>query len=144
MNDENDLGRFVVDIGDDLLDDGPHDALLEPRVGRRSEPDGLQIRRQGGKGGWRLLRARGCRRVVGGDLRLDVGDATERRVPARLQFVRHEAVGGVGGVVLAPGAVGGVARRLEIAQERRTNLVLSVDASASAATAAAIAPGSTT
>ena len=43
MNDENDLGRVVVDIGDDLLDDGPHDALLEPRVGRRGGPDGLQI-----------------------------------------------------------------------------------------------------
>jgi hypothetical protein len=33
MNDENDLGRVVVDIGDDLLDDSPHDALFEPRVG---------------------------------------------------------------------------------------------------------------
>jgi hypothetical protein len=45
---------------------------------------------------WRLLRARGYRRVVGGDLRFDVGDATKRGVPAGLQFVGHEAVGGVG------------------------------------------------
>ena len=57
------------------------------------------------------------------DLRLDIGDAGKRRVPARLQFVRYEAVGGVGGVVLAPGAVGSVVRRLEVAKERRANLV---------------------
>jgi hypothetical protein len=58
--------------GDDLLDDSPHDALFEPRVGGRGGPDGLQIACQGGEGGWRFLHARGCRRVVGGDLRLDV------------------------------------------------------------------------
>ena len=73
------------------------------------------------------MRARRCRRIVRGDLRLDVADATERRVPARLQFVRDEAVGGVGGIVLAPSAVGGVTRRLEVAQERRAHLVLLVD-----------------
>src|SRR5271166_771753 len=127
MNEENDLGRAVVDIDDDLLDDGPYDALLKPRVGGRGKPDGLQICCQSGKRGWRLLRARGCRRVVGGDLRFDVGDATKRGVPAGLEFVGHEAVGGVGGIVLAPGTVSGVARRLEVAKERRANPILSVD-----------------
>ena len=35
VDDENDLGGLVVDIGHDLMDDGAHDALLQPRIGRR-------------------------------------------------------------------------------------------------------------
>ena len=73
-----------------------------------------------------LLWAGGCHRVVGGDLRLDVGDATERRVPARLQFTCHKPVGRVGGVVLAEGALSRITRRLQVAQQRRPNLVLSI------------------
>jgi hypothetical protein len=46
VNDENDLGGCVVDIGDHLMDDGTHDALLQPRIGRRCGPDGLEVRRQ--------------------------------------------------------------------------------------------------
>jgi hypothetical protein len=46
VNDENDLGGCVVDIGHHLMDDGSHDTLLQPRIGRRCEPDGLQVRRQ--------------------------------------------------------------------------------------------------
>ena len=57
---------------------------------------------------------------------LDVGDATERRVPARLQFARHKAVDRVGGVVLAEGTLSRIARRFKVAQQRRPNLVLSV------------------
>jgi len=46
VNDENDLGGCVVDIGHHLMDDGAHDALLQPRIGRRCGPDGLEVRRQ--------------------------------------------------------------------------------------------------
>ena len=46
VNGENDLGGCVVDIGHHLMDDGAHDALLQPRIGRRCEPDGLEVRRQ--------------------------------------------------------------------------------------------------
>jgi hypothetical protein len=46
VNDENDLGGCVVDISDHLMDDGTHDALLQPRIGRRCGPDGLEVRRQ--------------------------------------------------------------------------------------------------
>ena len=41
VNDENDLGGCVVDIGHHLMDEGTHDALLQPRIGRRCGPDGL-------------------------------------------------------------------------------------------------------
>ena len=57
---------------------------------------------------------------------LDLGDATERGVPARFQFARHKAVGRVGGIVLAEGALGRIAGRLQVAQQRCPNLVLSV------------------
>ena len=35
VDDENDLGSRIVDIGHDLHDEGAHDALLQSRVGRR-------------------------------------------------------------------------------------------------------------
>ena len=35
VDDDNDLGSIVVDIGHDLLDQRAHDALLQPRVRRR-------------------------------------------------------------------------------------------------------------
>ena len=43
---ENDLGGGIVDIGHHLMDDGAHDAFLQPRIGRRCRPDGLEVRRQ--------------------------------------------------------------------------------------------------
>ena len=38
VDDENDLGRRVVDIGHDLMDEGAHNALLEASIGRRRMP----------------------------------------------------------------------------------------------------------
>jgi len=32
MDNEHDLRRLLVDIGDDLMDDSPHDAFLQPRL----------------------------------------------------------------------------------------------------------------
>ena len=84
------------------------------------------------------------RRVVRRDLRLDFGDARERLVPARLEFSRHQPVGGIGGVILAERPIGRVARRFEIAQQSFADVVAPVAASASAAAEAAIAAGSTT
>ena len=47
----------------------------------------------------------------------------KRAVPARLQLARHEAVLGIGGVVLPEGPVGRVARRLEVAHHGLARLV---------------------
>jgi len=49
-----------------------------------------------------------------GDLRLDLGDAQECPVPARLQFCRHKAVCGIGRIILAECPVSGIASRLEV------------------------------
>ncbi|MER8837112.1 hypothetical protein, partial [Mesorhizobium sp. M0909] len=38
-----DLGGFIIDIGNYFLDNGPHDALLEPGVRRRRRPDSLEV-----------------------------------------------------------------------------------------------------
>ena len=92
VDDDDDLGGRVVEIGDRLLDDGPHDALLQPGVGRRRRPDGLEVLGQGGEGD-RLEVGRARRGgVVIGDAPLDLGDARQRAVPARLQLARDEAV----------------------------------------------------
>jgi len=46
VDDEDDLGGRVVYVGNDLLDDCAHDALLQPGIGRWCGPDGLEVRRQ--------------------------------------------------------------------------------------------------
>ena len=86
------MGEVRPAIGHRLADHGSHDAFLEPSIRRRRGPDGFQIVGQGGEGDGRWILAwRRCR-IVFGDLWLDVGDAGERCVPARLQLGRHQAV----------------------------------------------------
>ena len=126
MDEQHGLAGILVDIGDHLADHGSDDALLEPGIRRRRGPDGFQIVGQGGEGGGRWLLARRHCRIVFGDLRLDLGDPGERCVPARLQLRRHQAVGGIGGVVLAEGAVRRIARRLQIAEQHLAGPVASL------------------
>jgi hypothetical protein len=60
---------------------------------------------------------------MGGDLALDLRDMGKRPVPAGFQLACNEPVRGIGGVILPEGAVGGVACRFEITQERVADLV---------------------
>ena len=46
VNHENDLCGLRIDVGDDLLDQGAHDALLQSRIRRWSSPNGLEVGRQ--------------------------------------------------------------------------------------------------
>ena len=140
MDHENNLGRPRVDVGANLVDDGANDAVLEPCVCCWSVPEDSEIiGRIGERNSRNLPRRRG--RVMSGDFCLDLGDARERLVPARLQFAGDQSVRGIGGVILAKGAVHREAGRLEIAQQCLADLVAPlVLPSASAATA----PGSTT
>ena len=126
MNGQHDLAGVLVDIGDHLADHGSDNAFLEPGIRRRRGPDGIQIVGQGGEGGGRQLLARRRRRIVFGDLRLDLGDPGERGVPAHLQLGRHQSVGGIGGVVLAEGAVRVITRRLKVAEQHLAGLVASL------------------
>jgi hypothetical protein len=54
---------------------------------------------------------------------LDLTDAGERPIPARLQFRRDQPVLGIGRVILPKCPFGGVARRLEITRQRVADLV---------------------
>lgn len=53
MDQENDLGGFVIDIGDHLPDDGTNDALLEPCIRRRRRPHSFEIGGERGDVYWR-------------------------------------------------------------------------------------------
>src|SRR5271166_6919988 len=57
------------------------------------------------------------------NLALDLRDMDERPVPARFKLARYQPVRGVGGIVLAEGAIGRVARRFEIATESIAHLI---------------------
>ena len=123
MDQENDLRRFVIDIGDHLVDDGAHDARLEPRVGRRRRPYSLEIGGEGGDVYWRQKRWLGRRGIVRGNPALDLTDTRERPVPSQLQFRRDQPVLRIDGVVLPECPIGAVACRLEIAHQRVTSLI---------------------
>jgi hypothetical protein len=52
-----------------------------------------------------------------------LGDAGERAVPARLEFAGHQPVGGIDCTLLTEGAVGGVARCLQITAKSLAYLI---------------------
>ena len=116
VDDQNDLSRLLIDIGDHLMDYGSDDTLLQPRISRGGGPDGLEVCSEHGKR-CRIGDGRGLLGFMDDDLAFDLRHARERRVPARLQFAGHQPVGWVGGVVLPEGAIGCIARCLEIALE---------------------------
>ena len=113
----------LVKIGDSLVDHGSDDALLEPHVGGRCRPDRIEvIGERGERGERRIVLSRGGG-IMLGDPPVDLGDTRQRPVPARLQLAGHEAVLWVGGIILAEGSLGVVARRLEIARQRLARIV---------------------
>src|SRR6516165_9932956 len=57
------------------------------------------------------------------DLGLDLPHVRKRPIPARLQFARNQSVGWIGRIVLPEGAIGGIARRLEIVAEGLAHLI---------------------
>ena len=82
---------------------------------------------------------------MSGDLAFDLGHMRERLVPAHFEFAGHQPVGGIGGVILPEGAVGGIARRFEIATKGLADLIPSFSGLPwRQSVAAAMAPGPTT
>jgi len=122
MDDENDLRGRVVDIGHDLMDEGAHNALLEASIRRRRIPDRFEVRGQNAERDW-IGKGCGRGRIMHGDLGLNLRRVSERPVPARFKFTRHQPVRGVGGIVLPESPVGGIARRFQIATESIAHLI---------------------
>src|SRR6266404_3830256 len=116
MDNQNDLGRLRIDIGDHLMNDGADDPLLQARIGRRGGPGGLEVCRERGERS-RIDNGRERGGVMGGDLAFNLRHARERLVPACFQFAGHQPVGRIGGVVLPEGPISCKARCFEIALE---------------------------
>ena len=53
MDQQDDLGGVIVQIGDNLMNERAHDALLQTRVGLRGRPDSFEIGREFGNIGGR-------------------------------------------------------------------------------------------
>ena len=111
MDRQNDFARRLVDIGDDVGDQGPEQPLASPRGHSRCVPGGLkivgktgEIRHGGGRGGHRH----------GADPRLAGLDAPERRLPALFQLGGDQPVVGIAGGVASLRQRGLVARLLEV------------------------------
>jgi transposase InsO family protein len=121
---EHDLRGSLVEIGDDLLDHGAHDPLLQPGVGGRGGPHGRQIFGESVEGHGRDGGTRCGGDVMVGDPTQGLGDAFECPVPSRLEFTGDQAVLRIGSIVLAEGAISGVLRRLEVANQRGAGLTL--------------------
>src|SRR5260370_7920684 len=54
---------------------------------------------------------------------LDLAYTCERAVPSQLQFRRDQPVPWIDGIILSECPIGAVARRLEVARQRITNLI---------------------
>src|SRR3954471_5831849 len=106
----------VVEIDDSFVDERAYDPFLEPRIRRRGRPDRLEVLGERVKRDWRKGGPRRGRIMVG-DARLAGGHADQGAVPARLELAGDKAVLGIGRVILPEGAVGRVARRLEVADQ---------------------------
>ena len=85
-------------------------------------PDRFEVRGQHAERSW-IGNRRGRRRIMHGDLALDLRRVGERPVPARFKLARHQPVRGVSGIVLPESPVGGIARRFEIATESIAHLI---------------------
>src|SRR5438132_11267456 len=80
MDNQNDLGRLRIDIGDHLMNDGADDPLLQARIGRRGGPDGLEVYRERGERS-RIDNGRERGGAMGGNLAFNLRHACERLVP---------------------------------------------------------------
>src|SRR6476619_7524806 len=96
--------------------------LLEASIRRRCIPDRFEVRGQHAERSW-IGNRRGRRRIMHGDLALDLRRVGERSVPARFQLARHQPVRWVSGIVLPESPVGGIARSFQIATESIAHLI---------------------
>jgi len=122
VDDQNDLSGVLIDVGYHLVDQGAHDALLQPGVRGGRRPNRLEIHRELGERTWVSTRHR-LRRLVRGNLGLYLGDLGKCLVPAHFEFAGHETIGGIRCIILTEGAIGCVARGFKVTPERIPHLV---------------------
>jgi hypothetical protein len=107
VNHQDDFASRGVDVCDDLVDQRPHDALFQTRVGMTAVPDGFEI-------GCQILELfHRCRNFIGREACLFVEalfermNALQRSIPAALG---HKTILRIDGVKLLLGALCFIAR----------------------------------
>jgi hypothetical protein len=117
MDDERDRACRAIDIDEDLLDQRSNDPLFESNIRRRIIPDRLEVGCQRAEG---FGRRRGNLPAAGLlflEPLLQCADVGHRGVPSLLQFIGHQTILRVHGVVLLPGPLRRVACGLEVQLE---------------------------
>ena len=137
---QDDLARRLVDVGDDVGDQGAHEPLAGAHGRARRVPGGFEVlgeagevRRDGGRG----------RRPHRLQPRLARLDPPQRRLPALLQLCGDQAVVGIAGRVAPLRKRRLVARLLQLQIDDALPFVLGFHVHRSASRAASIAIGST-
>lgn len=126
MDDEDDLGSHIVEIGDHFMNNRAPDPLLEPGIGRWRCPDGTKVPRKSGHIQHRIRRHLQYRSFVAGNLILDLANTSESFVPTCLELRCHQPVLGISSVILPECPVGSKARRLKISLEGVLHLIATV------------------
>ena len=111
MDRQDDLAGLVVDIGEDIGDQGAHDALAGTHGYARRVPRGLQVRSEACQIGDASLRVGGLHRV---EPHFACLDALERRLLALLELGGDQAIVRIAGGIAPLGKRGLVAGLLKI------------------------------
>jgi hypothetical protein len=123
MDDQHDLRRFGVHVGDDFVDQRSHDALLQTRVAARIVPYFIQIGGQLPQFATVRNNRQTSGRLMAGDALFQFLNLLQCLIPATFQFLGHEPIVRVGGLVLLLRTAGRIAGRFQIALERRQDVV---------------------
>lgn len=123
VDEQDDLCGVIVDIGHHLVHECADDALLQSCVGRRRLPHGAKIVGQGQQRTDLLRHGLRDYRLMRRDLRLHLGDAFQRAVPAQFELSGHQTIGRIDRVILSASPICCVTGSLEIAKQGISNLV---------------------
>jgi hypothetical protein len=127
VDDQNDLTGLGIGIDDDFVNECSNEAFLQSDIRVRIPPDGLEVRGQILEffSGWDHGLTAAVHVSI--DALLDLADTLQPRIPASLQFIRHEAMLWIGGVVLFVRSASGVPRRFQLPRPCLQDLILLVD-----------------
>ncbi len=114
MDEKDDLGSHIVEIGNRFMNDRSHDPFFKSGIGCRRRPDGAKVPGKSGEIQHGIRRNLRYRSFVAGNLILDLANASKSLVLARLELRCHQPVLRISSVILPECPTGRKARRLEI------------------------------
>ena len=123
MHHEDDFRSFIVDVRDDLLNQGPHDPLLQSPVRQPGPARRSSSRQRASRTHWMSPAGAGARSGHAPRSGSRGDNALKGAVPAHLQLRRDLPVQRISSVVLPEGSIGGISGGHQIAPERLTDIV---------------------